>query len=554
MSIPASSTAELESVGSPEMRRIIFASSLGTVFEWYDFFLYGALASIIAKRFFSGVNETSAYIFALLAFAAGFAIRPLGAMVFGHLGDLIGRKYTFLATILIMGLSTFLVGILPSYETIGVSAPVLLISLRLLQGLALGGEYGGAATYVAEHAPADRRGYSTGFIQVTASVGLLLSLVVILACRYGTGANFDSWGWRIPFLFSAVLLGVSVYIRLQLNESPLFKRMKSEGKLSKTPLTEALGNWGNLKIMLASLFGLTAPEAVVWYTCQFYALFFLTTALKIEAITANLLMVIALVSTAPLYVVFGWVSDRIGRKTITMVGFLLAALTILPIFKGLTHYGNPALETAAATQPVTVIADPAQCSFQFDPIGKKVFRSSCDIVKSALAKSAIPYSNTVASRGSSAVVRIGTVEISAFDGRLLDAATFKAEQAKFNEQLGKALSDAGYPAKADPQAINFPMLLLLLALLGVFSTMVYASMAAWLVELFPTRIRYSSMSLPYHVGNGWFGGFVPSIAFALVSATGDVYRGLWYPIAIAVLGLIVGTLWLRNTKGGALPM
>jgi MFS family permease len=554
MSIPASSTAELESVGSPEMRRIIFASSLGTVFEWYDFFLYGALASIIAKRFFSGVNETSAYIFALLAFAAGFAIRPLGAMVFGHLGDLIGRKYTFLATILIMGLSTFLVGVLPSYETIGVSAPILLISLRLLQGLALGGEYGGAATYVAEHAPADRRGYSTGFIQVTASVGLLLSLVVILVCRYGTGANFDAWGWRIPFLFSAVLLGVSVYIRLQLNESPLFKRMKSEGKLSKTPLTEALGNWGNLKIMLASLFGLTAPEAVVWYTCQFYALFFLTTALKIEAITANLLMVIALVSTAPLYVVFGWVSDRIGRKTITMIGFLLAALTILPIFKGLTHYGNPALETAAATHPVTVIADPAQCSFQFDPIGKKVFRSSCDIVKSALAKSAIPYSNTVASRGSSAVVRIGTVELTAFDGRLLDATTFKAEQAKFNEQLGKALSDAGYPAKADPQAINFPMLLLLLALLGVFSTMVYASMAAWLVELFPTRIRYSSMSLPYHVGNGWFGGFVPSIAFALVSATGDVYRGLWYPIAIAVLGLIVGTLWLRNTKGGALPM
>jgi MFS family permease len=554
MSIPASSTAELESVGSPEMRRIIFASSLGTVFEWYDFFLYGALASIIAKRFFSGVNETSAYIFALLAFAAGFAIRPLGAMVFGHLGDLIGRKYTFLATILIMGLSTFLVGVLPSYETIGVSAPILLISLRLLQGLALGGEYGGAATYVAEHAPADRRGYSTGFIQVTASVGLLLSLVVILVCRYGTGGNFDAWGWRIPFLFSAVLLGVSVYIRLQLNESPLFKRMKSEGKLSKTPLTEALGNWGNLKIMLASLFGLTAPEAVVWYTCQFYALFFLTTALKIEAITANLLMVIALVSTAPLYVVFGWVSDRIGRKTITMIGFLLAALTILPIFKGLTHYGNPALETAAATHPVTVIADPAQCSFQFDPIGKKVFRSSCDIVKSALAKSAIPYSNTVASRGSSAVVRIGTVELTAFDGRLLDATTFKAEQAKFNEQLGKALSDAGYPAKADPQAINFPMLLLLLALLGVFSTMVYASMAAWLVELFPTRIRYSSMSLPYHVGNGWFGGFVPSIAFALVSATGDVYRGLWYPIAIAVLGLIVGTLWLRNTKGGALPM
>jgi len=552
MSVSASATAENVSLSSPEMRKIVFASSLGTVFEWYDFFLYGALATIIAKRFFSGLNDTSAFIFALLAFAAGFVIRPLGAMVFGHLGDVIGRKYTFLATILIMGLSTFLVGVLPSYETIGVAAPICLISLRLLQGLALGGEYGGAATYVAEHAPSDRRGLHTGFIQVTAAVGLLLSLLVILACRLSTGKDFDVWGWRIPFLFSSILLAISVYIRVQLNESPLFKRMKSEGKLAKRPLSEALGNFKNVKVMLAALFGLTAPEAVVWYTCQFYALFFLTNALKIEAATSNLLIVIALVGTAPLYVVFGWVSDLIGRKTVTMAGFLLAAIAILPIFKGLTHYGNPALEAAVATNPVTVYADPAQCSFQFDPIGKKVFRSPCDLVKGYLAKNAIPYTNAPALEAGKAAVSIGNSKVESFDGRLIDAAAFKAQQDSFNAEMAKALADAGYPKTADPNAINYVMVLVLLGLLGVFSTMVYASMAAWLVELFPTRIRYSSMSLPYHVGNGWFGGFVPSVAFALVSATGDVYRGLWYPIITAIVGLIVGTFWLRNTRGGSL--
>ncbi|MFT4046876.1 MAG: MFS transporter [Solimonas sp.] len=540
-------------IGKSETRRVIFASSLGTVFEWYDFYLYGSLAAIVAKQFFSGLNDTSAFIFALLAFAAGFAVRPFGALVFGRLGDLVGRKYTFLITILIMGLSTFLVGILPSYASIGVAAPVILISLRLLQGLALGGEYGGAATYVAEHARDDNRGLATSWIQTTATGGLFLSLLVILGCRLALGNEaFEAWGWRIPFLVSALLLAISVYIRLQLNESPLFKQMKEEGKTSKAPLTEAFGQWKNLKLVLLALFGATAGQAVVWYTGQFYALYFLTQTVKVDATTANLLVAAGLLIGTPFFLFFGWLSDRIGRKTVVMAGCLIAALTYFPIFKAITHYANPALETAAATSPVTVVADPAECSFQFDPVGKKIFNSSCDVAKSALAKAGIPYGNEAAPAGTVAQVRIGGTAVDSFDGKVLDKAAFKEQSGAFGKTLGTALTAAGYPKQADPAQVNQPMLILLLALLVIYVTMVYGPIAAWLVEMFPTRIRYSSMSLPYHIGNGWFGGFVPTIAFALVSLRGDIYYGLWYPIIVAVITLVIGTLFLRETRGSSL--
>ncbi|SEQ41127.1 Predicted arabinose efflux permease, MFS family [Solimonas aquatica] len=554
MSSPASTIAG----GAPDMsradvRRVIFASSLGTVFEWYDFYLYGSLAAIIAKQFFSGLNDTSAFIFALLAFAAGFAVRPFGALVFGRLGDLVGRKYTFLVTILIMGLSTFLVGVLPSYASIGVAAPVILISLRLLQGLALGGEYGGAATYVAEHARDDNRGYSTSWIQTTATLGLFLSLLVILGCRLTLGNDaFEAWGWRIPFVVSALLLAISVYIRLQLNESPLFKKMKEEGKQSKAPLSESFGQWANLKIVILALLGATAGQAVVWYTGQFYALYFLTQTLKVDATTANLLIAAALAIGTPCFVLFGWLSDRIGRKSIIMTGCLIAALTYFPIFKAITHYANPTLETAAASSPVSVVADPAQCSFQFDPVGKKVFNSSCDIAKSALAKAGIPYSNVAAPAGTVAQVKIGENVVPSFDGKALDKAAFKEQKGAFDKTLGGALEAAGYPKKADDALINKPMLVVLLTLLVLYVTMVYGPIAAWLVEMFPTRIRYTSMSLPYHIGNGWFGGFVPTIAFALVSLKGDIYYGLWYPIGVALMTLVIGVLFTRETKGSSL--
>ncbi|MGH8444842.1 MAG: MFS transporter [Solimonas sp.] len=554
MSSPAGTHgASTPPVSKSDTRRVIFASSLGTVFEWYDFYLYGSLAAIIAKQFFSGLNDTSAFIFALLAFAAGFAVRPFGALVFGRLGDLVGRKYTFLITILIMGLSTFLVGILPSYASIGVAAPVILITLRLLQGLALGGEYGGAATYVAEHARDDNRGYATSWIQTTATGGLFLSLLVILGCRLALGTEaFEAWGWRIPFLVSALLLGISVYIRLQLNESPLFKQMKEQGKTSKAPLTEAFGQWKNLKLVILALFGATAGQAVVWYTGQFYALYFLTQTVKVDSTTANLLVAAGLLIGTPFFIFFGWLSDRVGRKPVIMAGCLIAALTYFPIFKAITHYANPALETAAATSPVTVIADPNECSFQFDPVGKKVFNSSCDIAKSALAKAGIPYGNEAAPAGTVAQVKIGSSFVASFDGKPLDKAAFKEQQAAFAKALGDGLATAQYPKKADPAQVNQPMLIVLLALLVIYVTMVYGPIAAWLVEMFPTRIRYSSMSLPYHIGNGWFGGFVPTIAFAMVSLKGDIYYGLWYPIGVAVLTLIIGTLFLRETKGSSL--
>ncbi|WP_426782975.1 MFS transporter [Pseudomonas atacamensis] len=550
-------TIDTASTGTPprsggitkEERKVIFASSLGTVFEWYDFYLYGSLAAIIAKHFFAGVNETTAFIFALLAFAAGFAVRPFGAIVFGRLGDMIGRKHTFLITIVIMGVSTAIVGLLPGYATIGVAAPVILITLRLLQGLALGGEYGGAATYVAEHAPRNRRGFFTSWIQTTATLGLFMSLLVILACRTALGNEaFEAWGWRIPFLLSIILLAVSVYIRLQLSESPVFQKMKDEGKASKAPLTESFARWDNLKVVIMSLLGGTAGQAVVWYTGQFYALFFLLQTLKIDAQTANLLIAGSLLIGTPFFVIFGSLSDRIGRKPIIMAGCILAALTYFPIFTALTQYGNPDVFVAQEKNPVKVIASPEQCSFQFDPVGKARFTSSCDLAKTLLAKRAIPYENVAAEPNTVAQVRIGDRVVESFEGSALTAADFKARNDAFTASLGAALKDAGYPEKADPAKINYPMMLLLLTVLVIYVTMVYGPIAAWLVELFPTRIRYTSMSLPYHIGNGWFGGFLPTVAFAMVAATGDIYYGLWYPIVIAVATAILGTFFLPETK------
>ena len=529
-------------------KKVIFASSLGTVFEWYDFYLYGSLAAIIAKQFFSGVNETTGFIFALLAFAAGFAVRPFGAAFFGSLGDRIGRKYTFLVTIVLMGLSTFIVGILPNYDSWGVVAPIILIVLRLVQGLALGGEYGGAATYVAEHAPPGKRGLYTSFIQTTATLGLFLSLLVILGTRMALGTEvFEAWGWRIPFMVSIVLLGVSVWIRMQLSESPLFQQMKSEGKGSKQPFRDSLKD-GNFKLMLLVLLGATAGQAVVWYGGQFYSLFFLTQTLKVDGTTANLLIAAALALATPFFVIFGWLSDKIGRKKIILAGCLLAAITYFPIFKGLTHFANPAIEEARQSAPATVIADPATCSFQFDPIGKAKFTNSCDVAAAALAKAGVPYQIKPAAAGSLAQVSIGGTQVPAYEAAGLGKDEAKAKSDAFGKQLKGALTAAGYPDKADPARINKPMTLLLLWLLVIYVTMVYGPIAAYLVELFPTRIRYTSMSLPYHIGNGWFGGFLPTISFALVAATGNMYYGLWYPIGIALMTFVIGLLFLRETK------
>ena len=529
-------------------KKVIFASSLGTVFEWYDFYLYGSLAIILSRQFFSGVNPTTGMIFTLLAFAAGFFVRPFGAAFFGSLGDRIGRKYTFLVTILIMGFSTFLVGVLPSYASIGITAPILLIVLRLAQGLAMGGEYGGAATYVAEHAPPGKRGLYTSFIQTTATLGLFLSLIVILGCRYALGAEaFEEWGWRIPFLGSIILLAVSVWIRLQLSESPLFQQMKAEGKGSKKPFRDAIKG-GNLKLMLLVLFGATAGQAVVWYAGQFYALFYLQSMLKVDLTVSYLLIAAALLLATPFFLFFGWLSDKIGRKKIIMAGCLIAALTYFPIFKGLTHFANPAIEEASLNSPAVVVADPDTCSFQFDPTGVRKFTSSCDVATAALARAGVPYSVQAAPAGSLAVVEVGDGKVTSYEAAGLAGDALKENSGRFNTELRSALNAAGYPEKADTSRINIPMTILLLWLLVIYVTMVYGPIAAYLVELFPTRIRYTSMSLPYHIGNGWFGGFLPAVSFALVAATGNIYYGLWYPIGIALMTLVIGTLFLRESK------
>jgi predicted MFS family arabinose efflux permease len=546
-----SSTASM----TREEKKVIFASSLGTVFEWYDFYLYGSLAAIIGAQFFSGLDPTSAYIFALLAFAAGFLVRPFGALVFGRLGDMIGRKYTFLVTILIMGSSTFVVGLLPSYKAIGMAAPVILIALRMLQGLALGGEYGGAATYVAEHAPHGKRGAYTSWIQTTATLGLFLSLLVILGVRESMDIKvFNDWGWRIPFLVSILLLGISVWIRLSLNESPAFQKMKAEGKTSKAPLTESFGQWRNLKVVVLALLGLTAGQAVVWYTGQFQALFFLTTMAKVDATTANLLIAASLVIGTPFFVVFGALSDRIGRKPIIMAGCLIAALTYFAVFPMLLNAANPALAAAQAANKVTVTADPASCSFQGSPIAREIdFRSSCDVAKRALAQSYIPYENKAAPAGTPATVTMGSKVFTAPNLSLSEQGnSFAPDSLKmhndFKKQVGEAAKAAGLTAAADKSKMNIGMVLAILVFLVILVTMVYGPIAAMLVELFPTRIRYTSMSLPYHIGNGWFGGLLPTTWFAMVAATGDIYYGLWYPVVVATMTFVVGMLFIRETK------
>jgi len=569
---------------SAEEKKVIFASSLGTVFEWYDFYLYGSLAAIIAKQFFSGLDEGSAFIFALLAFAAGFIVRPFGALVFGRLGDMIGRKYTFLVTILIMGLSTFIVGVLPNYASIGVAAPVILIALRMLQGLALGGEYGGAATYVAEHAPQGKRGAYTAWIQTTATLGLFLSLMVILGTRTAIGEDaFADWGWRIPFIVSILLLGVSVYIRLSMNESPAFTKMKAEGKTSKAPLSESFGQWKNLKIVILALIGLTAGQAVVWYSGQFYALFFLTQALKVDGPTANVMVAISLIIGTPFFIVFGALSDKIGRKPIILAGCFLAAVTYFPAFTALTKAANPDLAAAQAAAKVTVTADPAECSFQFNPTGTKKFTSSCDIAKQKLASASVSYDNIIAPAGTPAVIKVGETEVltvvtpediaTAKDGaekklaelnaaepqdaKAIAAATARvkalsgektAKDAVLSGKLSAALKAAGYPAKADMAKFDKTTVVIILTYLVLLVTMVYGPIAAMLVEMFPTRIRYTSMSLPYHIGNGWFGGLLPTTAFAIVAQTGNMYNGLWYPIIIAGATVVIGGLFIKETK------
>ena len=538
-------------------RFVILASSLGTVFEWYDFYLFGSLAGIIGAQFFGVIDPATKLpmftkatqdIFALLAFAAGFIVRPFGAIVFGRVGDIVGRKYTFLVTILIMGLSTFIVGVLPNAATIGIAAPIILIGLRLLQGLALGGEYGGAATYVAEHAPQGKRGYYTSFIQTTATLGLFLSLLVILATRSVLGeAEFAAWGWRIPFLVSVVLLGVSVLIRLKLNESPVFQKMKDEGKTSKAPLSEAFGNWSNAKIVLIALLGGVMGQGVVWYTGQFYALFFMQSILKVDGYTANLLIAWSLLLGTGFFIVFGALSDKIGRKPIILAGCLIAALTFFPIFKMITTNANPALERAIETVKVEVVADPATCGDLFNPVGTREFTKPCDTARAYLAQQSVKYTTTPAAVGAPVAVRINGTDLAYADAKTSNPSVLAAVQA------------AGYPKAGDAQIIKMahpfdifrPQVAAVIGLLFVlvlFVTMVYGPIAAMLVELFPTKIRYTSMSLPYHIGNGWFGGLLPATSFAIVASTGDIYAGLWYPIVFASITVVIGLIFLPETK------
>ncbi|MGB3500128.1 MAG: MFS transporter [Mesorhizobium sp.] len=605
-----------------EERKVIFASSLGTVFEWYDFYLYGSLAAFIGAAFFAEYPEATRNIFALLAFAAGFLVRPFGALVFGRIGDLVGRKYTFLVTILIMGMSTFLVGILPGSASWGIAAPIILIILRMLQGLALGGEYGGAATYVAEHAPDDRRGYYTSWIQTTATLGLFLSLVVILVIQNAmTREAFAAWGWRIPFLLSFILLGISVWIRMSLSESPTFKRMKEEGKGSKAPLSEAFGQWKNAKIAILALLGLTAGQAVVWYTGQFYALFFLQNVLKVDAVSVNIMIAIALALGTIFFVVFGALSDRIGRKPIIMAGLLLAIVTYFPLFKALTWAANPALATAQETTRATVTAAPGDCNFQFNPVGDRKFTTSCDIAVSFLTRNSVPYDVvTTAAPGTPASVKIGDETVESYDA-VAAGADAAAKGAAFQKAVFNSLQHGGYPLVrdpvkvadqkldalvaanplvnldaaairggekttvpldqavkdklitaeeaagatevtvynvpgagafkmvADPAQVSWPKTIGILFILVLYVTMVYGPIAAILVEMFPTRIRYTGMSLPYHIGNGWFGGLLPATVFAMSAAAGNIYYGLWYPIVIAAMSLIIGTLFVKDTLG-----
>ncbi len=538
-----------------EDRRVIVASSLGTVFEWYDFYLYGALATVIAQKFFAGLDATAAFIFALLAFAAGFLVRPLGAVVFGRLGDSVGRKKTFLVTLLLMGLSTVAVGVLPDFASWGWAAPTLLVVLRMLQGLALGGEYGGAATYVAEHAPQHRRGEFTSWIQTTATMGLFLALIVISAARFGLGeAAFDAWGWRLPFLGSALLLIVSVWMRGSMNESPAFEKMQREGTVSKAPLSECFGQWKNLKVILLALFGVVAGQAVIWYTGQFYALFFLTSVLKVDVGEANALMAVALALATPFFVIFGRLSDRIGRKPVVLLGMLLACVSYMPLFNALTEAANPALAQALRSQQVVVQADPMTCSFQGSPIAREQdFSSACDLAKRALTQRSVSYRNDALPSGRAAMVLIGDELLPVPNAEYVAGSQIYTEESAaqvkaFRQTLAERLNAAGYPERADPAQIQRVKVVAILTALALLVTLVYGPLAALLVELFPTRIRYTSLSLPYHLGNGWFGGLMPTFAFAMVASHGDVYQGLWYPIVIAGISFVIGLLFLRETK------
>ena len=537
-----------------EDRKVLVASSLGTVFEWYDFFLFGALAPVIAKQFFPSADAVTGLILALLAFSSGLIVRPLGALVFGRLGDLAGRKYTFLVTIVIMGLATFLMGLLPTYHVIGVAAPVLLIALRLLQGLAVGGEYGGAAIYVGEHAPAARRGAFTAWIQATGTAGLFLSLLVILATRTTVGeTDFAAWGWRIPYLLSAILLVISVWIRLSMRESPAFARMKAQGRTSTAPLTEAFARWDNMKRVLIALFGIIAGFTVLWYTSQFYVLLFLTQTLKVDGVTANILVCIALALCAPFFVVFGTLSDKIGRKKIMLTGMVLAVATLFPIFKGLTHYANPALEAALASSPVVLVADPADCRFQFNLTGTRTFTSSCDIAKARLVAASVNYSQETAPPGTLTTVKIADKELPSFDATGLPKDQTARMAKAFTDDLNAALRAAGYPAKADPAQVNGLMVVLLILVMGIYAAMAYGPAAAALVEMFPMRIRYSSLSLPYHFGTGWLGGLMPTTAFALTAYRGDIYFGLWYPVAFLLVTIVLGGLLVQRNQRRRYP-
>ena len=539
-----------DGVGKKQNEKLVVtASSLGTVFEWYDFYLYGLLASVISAKFFSGVNETTGFILALMAFAAGFAVRPFGALVFGRVGDIVGRKKTFLVTMAIMGLSTFAVGLLPSYDQIGIAAPIILMALRLLQGLAIGGEYGGAAVYIAEHAPNGKRGFYTGFIQTTAMLGLILASMFVVGLRTSLDADdFLSWGWRLPFLFSIVLLLVALWIRLQLNESPVFQRMKEHGATSKAPLREAFGKWKNLKIVLIALFGAVAGQAVIGFSGHLYPLFFLEKIAKVDGATANFLVATALTITIPLYVFWGWLSDKIGRKPIMMTACVIAVFAYFPLYSALVNAANPAMAAAIERAPVSIVAHGSECSFQFDPIGGNTFdTTSCDIAKSYLAKSGINYENIEAPIGSIASIQIGDRSIIAPDPALVSGDTKNSAVAAFGADVQRALVAAGYPTDADPDQIDRFKVIVILCMLGTLGTMVYGPLAALLVELFPARIRYSSLSLPYHIGNGWIGGFMPTVAFAMVAATGSIYQGLWYAIIIAGVTAVVGILFLPET-------
>jgi MFS family permease len=543
-------TATESAPARASMRTIVAASSAGTAFEWYDFFIFGTLASLISKNFFSGVNETAGFIFALGAFGAGFAFRPLGALIFGRLGDRIGRKAAFLITVTMMGAATIAIGLLPTYAQAGLIAPALLIALRIIQGIALGGEYGGAAVYVAEHAPTPQRGRFTGWIQVSASLGLIGALLVILATRRILGEDaFAAWGWRVPFLLSSGLLGVSLWMRLRLAESPAFEKMRSEGGQSKAPFTEAFVHWPNLKIVLIALFSILLAQGAVWYTAFFYSQFFLEKTLKVDPVTVNWLMIALTLASAPFYVFFAWLSDKIGRKPVMLAGIALAMISFVPVFHQMTALANPALARATVSTPVTVVADPADCSLQFDPVGKAAFVSSCDIAKSVLANAGISYANQAAPAGSVATVRIGEAAVVSRSGAGLPAPEVKVVKSAVEGQLKAALAAAGYPLKADPAGVNFWGLFGVMLIFVVAATALYGPMAACLVELFPTRIRYTAMAFPYNIGTGWVGGFLPFVAFAMVAARGDMYFGVWYPVAASAIALVVGLLFLPETRG-----